>query len=342
MSSKGKKRKLKTDESSPIAKKSSHTDDHAIVEAATITAAPTAKQLDPKERQRKFITYKSFLNRGGPDAPGSKDIPQGAEDCLKSLTFVITGVLPSLERDECKKIIESYGGRVTTAVSGKTDYLVVGRDEGKTKTEKAKKLHIKIISEDDLLEMIRTRPGTMNVDIKSTSIKSPKSTVLKPIDSSSFVPISSTKLKFYKQDDGTLWVDKYKPTSLSQIVGQQTDKSPMKKLIYFLTNWHTWHATPSTSQRKKTATTTSTSITSSDPSKFKAVLLTGPPGVGKTSTAQLVCKALNLPYIEQNASDNRSQTKMGKIELNSAYLTDDNQTINKHVKLINEITFINL
>ncbi|CAF1035517.1 unnamed protein product [Rotaria sp. Silwood1] len=336
MSPKGQKRKLKTNESLPIAKKLSHTDDHAIIEAATITAAPTAKQLDPKERRRKFMAYKSFLNRGGPDAPGSKDIPQGAEDCLKSLTFVITGVLPSLERDECKKIIESYGGRVTTAVSGKTDYLVAGRDEGKTKTEKAKKLHIKIISEDDLLEMIRTRPGSTNVDVKSTIIKSHKPTVLKPIDSNAFVPISSTKLKFYKQVDDILWVDKYKPTSLSQIVGQQTDKSPMKKLIYFLTNWHTWHTIPATSKRKKTATI-STSITSSDPSKFKAVLLTGPPGVGKTTVAQLVCKALNLPYIEQNASDNRSQTMMGKIELNSAYLTDDNQTMNKHVLIMDEV-----
>jgi replication factor C subunit 1 len=37
------------------------------------------------------MAYKSFLNRGGPDALGSKDIPQGAEGCLKSLTFVITG-----------------------------------------------------------------------------------------------------------------------------------------------------------------------------------------------------------------------------------------------------------
>jgi hypothetical protein len=50
----------------------------------------------------------------------------------------------------------------------------------------------------------------------------------------------------------------------------------MKKLIYFLTNWHTWHSTPSTNKRKRTEM-----IASSDPSKFKAVLLTGPPGVGK-------------------------------------------------------------
>ena len=73
-------------------------------------------------------------------------------------------------------------------------------------------------------------------------------------------------------------VDKYKPTSLSQIVGQQTDKSPMKKLIYYLTNWHTWHAMPVTAKRKKTKSAT---VAPTDPSKFKAVLLTGPPGIGK-------------------------------------------------------------
>jgi len=114
----------------------------------------------------------------------------------------IIGVLPSLERDECKKIIESYGGRVTTAVSGKTDYLLAGRDVGKTKTEKAEKLRIKIISEDDLLEMIRRRPENKNVDAKSTT--STKSAILKPIDNNSFVSVSSSKLKVYKQDDGIL------------------------------------------------------------------------------------------------------------------------------------------
>ena len=46
-----------------------------------------------------------------------------------------------------------------TAVSGKTDHLLAGRDVGRTKTEKAEKFRVKIISEDDLLEMIRTRSG---------------------------------------------------------------------------------------------------------------------------------------------------------------------------------------
>jgi replication factor C subunit 1 len=204
MSPKGKKRTLEKDESPERSKKVSRIDDESIVEAATISAAPTAKQLDPVERQRRIIAYKSFLNRGGPDSPGTKDIPQGAGGCLKSLTFVITGVLPSLERDECKKIIESYGGRVTTAVSGKTDYLIAGRDVGKSKTEKAQKLHVKVISEDDLLEMIRTRPGSTDTDAKPIVKKSPKPTALKPLDSNSFVSVSSPKLKVYKQDDGLL------------------------------------------------------------------------------------------------------------------------------------------
>jgi replication factor C subunit 1 len=42
------------------------------------------------------MAYKSFLNRSGPDALGSKEIPQGAEGCLKSLTFVITGTEKSI------------------------------------------------------------------------------------------------------------------------------------------------------------------------------------------------------------------------------------------------------
>lgn len=109
------------------------------------------------------------------------------------------GVLPSLERDECKRIIQVYGGRVTTAVSGKTDYLIAGRDAGKTKIDKAEKLRTKIISEDDLLEMIRTRPGSTNINVKTTVVQTPKR-----VENKEFVPVLSPKLKFYKQDDGVL------------------------------------------------------------------------------------------------------------------------------------------
>ena len=49
---------------------------------------------------------------------------QGAPNCLEGLTFVISGVLDSIERDQASELIKKYGGRVTSAVSKKTNYLV--------------------------------------------------------------------------------------------------------------------------------------------------------------------------------------------------------------------------
>ena len=52
------------------------------------------------------------------------------------MTFVITGVLESLERDEAKTLIERYGGKVTGSVSGRTSYVIVGDDPGESKIKK--------------------------------------------------------------------------------------------------------------------------------------------------------------------------------------------------------------
>lgn len=57
---------------------------------------------------------------------------------MESLTFVITGVLESLERDEAKSLIEKYGGKVTGSLSKKTSYLVAGRDAGESKLSKVR------------------------------------------------------------------------------------------------------------------------------------------------------------------------------------------------------------
>jgi replication factor C subunit 1 len=63
---------------------------------------------------------------------------QGADNCLEGLTFVITGVLESIEREEAKSAIEKYGGKVTTSLSKKTDYIVMGRDCGESKLSKVR------------------------------------------------------------------------------------------------------------------------------------------------------------------------------------------------------------
>ena len=73
---------------------------------------------------------------------------------LKGLTFVLTGTLPTLTRDEAKLLIEAAGGKISSAVSKKTNYLVAGEDAG-SKLAKAQELGVKIVSEQELLDLIK-------------------------------------------------------------------------------------------------------------------------------------------------------------------------------------------
>lgn len=72
---------------------------------------------------------------------------------LDGLTFVITGALPSMTRNEAKALIEMHGGKVTGSVSGKTNYLVAGESAG-SKLEKARSLGVHVIDEASLQAMV--------------------------------------------------------------------------------------------------------------------------------------------------------------------------------------------
>jgi len=80
-------------------------------------------------------------------------IGDGDNQKLAGKTFVITGTLPTLKRDEAKSLIQKAGGKVTDSVSKKTDYLVVGEDAG-SKLAKAEALGITQLSEAQLLELL--------------------------------------------------------------------------------------------------------------------------------------------------------------------------------------------
>ncbi|MEM6838034.1 MAG: NAD-dependent DNA ligase LigA [Cyanobacteria bacterium P01_C01_bin.120] len=86
---------------------------------------------------------------GTPAAP----LPDEETLPLAGKTLVLTGSLPTLSRSEAKALIEKAGGKVTSSVSAKTDYLVVGEDAG-SKLAKAEKLGIPQLSEVDLLELV--------------------------------------------------------------------------------------------------------------------------------------------------------------------------------------------
>jgi DNA ligase (NAD+) len=76
-----------------------------------------------------------------------------ADGILAGKTFVVTGTLPTLKRDEVKELIEKNGGKMSDSISAKTDYLVAGEKAG-SKLAKAEKLGVKIISEAEFLESI--------------------------------------------------------------------------------------------------------------------------------------------------------------------------------------------
>ena len=73
---------------------------------------------------------------------------------LEGKTFVLTGTLPNLAREDAKARIESAGGKVTGSVSKKTDYVVAGADPG-SKLDKANQLGVAVIAEPDLLKMLK-------------------------------------------------------------------------------------------------------------------------------------------------------------------------------------------
>lgn len=77
-----------------------------------------------------------------------------ATDKLLGKTFVVSGVFEKFSRDELKKAIEDNGGKVGSSISAKTDYVVAGDNMGPAKLEKANKLNVAIISEDDFIKIL--------------------------------------------------------------------------------------------------------------------------------------------------------------------------------------------
>ena len=78
--------------------------------------------------------------------------PEGG--ALRGLTFVLTGTLPSLSREQAKELIEGAGGKVAASVSAKTSYVVAGEDAG-SKLAKARNLSVRILDEAQLISLIK-------------------------------------------------------------------------------------------------------------------------------------------------------------------------------------------
>lgn len=103
------------------------------------------------ERNRQIVER---LRAQGLQMAVSEAVLANRSDRLKGLTFVISGTFSQHSRDEYKTMIEQHGGKNTGSVSGKTSYILAGENMGPAKLEKAAKLGVRIIHEDEFLKMI--------------------------------------------------------------------------------------------------------------------------------------------------------------------------------------------
>jgi DNA ligase (NAD+) len=86
----------------------------------------------------------------------TKSQQQEISNVLMGKTFVVSGVFHHFSRDGIKEAIEANGGKVSGSISSKTNFVLAGDEMGPAKLEKANKLGVKIISEQDFLSMIGT------------------------------------------------------------------------------------------------------------------------------------------------------------------------------------------
>ncbi|PVH18800.1 hypothetical protein CXQ85_001089 [Candidozyma haemuli] len=249
---------------------------------------------------------------------GNVELPQAAPNCLGGLTIVFTGVLPNLDRDTAESVAKQYGARVTKTISKKTTLVVIGEEAGPSKVKKIKELGIKAISEEGFIELLNKMPaeGGSGADAQAAKIKREEeerklaeeaaeaerkekadeerrrkqaAEQAKKADSSGRAPPSP---KREIPNSEKLWTVKYAPTNMSQICG---NKGQVKKLHDWLANWHRYAKNGFKYPAEGGGT-------------FRAALISGPPGIGKTTAASLIAKDLGYDILEKNASDVRSKS----------------------------------
>ncbi|KAF8838200.1 DNA replication factor C, large subunit [Paxillus ammoniavirescens] len=232
----------------------------------------------------------------GPRAPGSKAVPEpNSPDCLLGLSFVFTGELSSFSRDEATDLAKRFGGRVTGQPSSKTSFVVLGDNAGPSKLAALKKHGLKTLSEDEFLELIGTRvgpggPGGAQLDNKTRKKMEKEEEAIKKAAKE----LERREKQEPKEKAGSsqLWTTRYAPQSLKEICG---NKGQVEKLQQWL---HDWPASLKSGFKKPGK---------SGANIFRAILITGSPGIGKTTCAHLCAKLEGFTPIELNASDARSK-----------------------------------
>jgi len=137
-----------------------HFGDLDTIASAGLEELQQAEEVGPKVAESVFQFFREPRNQELVDRLRSAGLQFAYRSTrpkrgpLKGLTFVLTGTLPNLSREDAKRLIEAAGGKVAGSVSGKTNYVVAGEDAG-SKLAKARELGIAVLSEKQLLDLIK-------------------------------------------------------------------------------------------------------------------------------------------------------------------------------------------
>ncbi|CVL13422.1 related to replication factor C protein [Fusarium proliferatum] len=283
-----------------------------ILDNVTTVRAPTPP---PKDANAKFDWRKNAFGGGNASAQpaaGAADLPEGADECLTGLSFVFTGVLQTISRDEGQALVKRYGGKVVGQPSSKTSFVVLGEDAGPSKLAKIKSIGIKTIDENGLFELIRKLPAfggggkgaqkaqekkkaeedkvkkqVAEMEAEEKARKAEAAKAAKKAAAAGGLPVKAAAAPPVQ-----LLTSKYAPTQLGHICG---NKAQVEKIQNWLRNWPK-HKKYNFQRRGADGM-----------GGERAIIISGPPGIGKTTAAHLAAKLEGYDVLESNASDTRSK-----------------------------------
>ncbi|CAN8103565.1 unnamed protein product [Discula destructiva] len=279
---------------------------------ALLDSIPTVKPPTPEPQApgAKYDWRKGPANSGPAPMEGAVDIPAGEDDCLMGLSFVFTGQLKTLGREQGQELVKRLGGKVVGQPSKKTSFVVLGDDAGPSKIKKINDFGLRTIDEHGLFELIRVAPsgGCGN---NAEKVKEKQEKDQKKIKEAAAALEAEEKIRQAEAErtrkqaaargvtakaavapSAQLWTTKYAPTQLGHICGNKTNVEKIQKWL------EAWPKSRKYDFQRRGA---------DGMGAVRAIILSGPPGIGKTTAAHLAAKLAGYDVIESNASDSRSK-----------------------------------